>query len=183
MRARWLFDANHFFASKILRRSKFKFVLNMLKTKNVFWWKRKQSWRFFVSARWSAIRISEKREQARRKNVFVIFPLANNRKYAASPVFKGFQRFVIICGMLYFLQINSEILKFMKKRPQTKKYPPSAVKNRACSWTAKIGKVKRIGFYISDKTAPNGKQRKVIALNTFYLDVLRHIGVKNVSEC
>jgi hypothetical protein len=71
----------------------------------------------------------------------------------------------------------------MKKRHQTKKYPPSAVKKIASVHEPlKIGKVKRIGFYISDETTPNGKQRKVIALNTFYLDALRHIGVKNVSE-
>lgn len=45
-----------------------------------------------------------------------------------------------------------------------------------------LSKVKRVSFYITDIDAPNGKQRKVIALGVFYLEALRHIGIDRVSD-
>jgi hypothetical protein len=56
------------------------------------------------------------------------------------------------------------------------KQSPQAIKE-----PLQLTKVKRVAFYITDKAEPKGKQRKVIALGTFYIEALERIGVDNLS--
>lgn len=55
------------------------------------------------------------------------------------------------------------------------KQPPQAIKE-----SLQLTKVRRVAFYITDKTEPKGKQRKVIALGIFYIEALERIGVDNL---
>jgi len=71
----------------------------------------------------------------------------------------------------------------MKKRHPTKKHNlPVPPKISPVIEPIHVGKVKRIAFYVTDETLPNGKKRKVIALGVHYIDALRHIGIENLSQ-
>lgn len=73
------------------------------------------------------------------------------------------------------------------KKQNKKKFPPhkqppqqkndSSPKNNQKSKISANG-VKRVAFYIIDKEL--GKQRKVIALGSFYIETLTKLGVENV---
>jgi hypothetical protein len=71
----------------------------------------------------------------------------------------------------------------MKKRNTKKKYPISSpqTKKDLTVPLLNVGEVKRIAFYITDKSSPNGKQRKVIALGVHYIEAMKHIGISNLS--